>query len=91
MDNPLSIYTIHLGFDNDYFAYFLDMMSISVNYIKGEVNILRKHLHMHSTCCYKVTTELWFDLVLIKWGRIALIKQQTLCQLGYQFREFFCL
>ena len=67
------------------------MMSISVNYIKGGVDMFRKYLRMHSSCCYKVATEIRFDLVLINRGRIALIKQQTLCQLGYQFREFFFL
>ena len=46
------------------------MMSISENYIKGGVDMLRKHLHMHSTCCYKVATEIRVDLVLINWAEL---------------------
>ena len=64
------------------------MIGICVSYIKGGDNVPRKYLY--STCCYKMANGIRFDLVLMNWGRIALIKQQTFCQLGYQFRDLFC-
>ena len=38
--------------------------------------------HLYSTCCYKMVTGIRFDLVLINWDRIALIKPHTFCQPG---------
>ena len=64
------------------------MIGVCVGYLKRGDNIPRKYLY--STCCYKRATIIRFNLVLMNWDRIAFSNQQTFCQLGYQFRDFFC-
>lgn len=66
-------------------------MSICVRHFKGRGYMPRKN--MYSFCHYKMATGKRVDLILIigvKWNRIASFKQQTFCQLGYQFRESIC-